>query len=202
MTSRFQRVFGAGKPVIAMVHLAALPGTPLHDAERGDRGHPRAAPAPTCDALQAAGVDAVMFGNENDRPYELEVDAAATATMAYVIGRLRDEIARAVRGQRPLGPAGDPGARRGDRRALRARDLHRRLRLRHGPLGARCREPRRATAGWSARRDVVHALQRLGRVRALARRTQPARPSPLGGLLVGAGRGARLGHRSPARPRR
>jgi membrane complex biogenesis BtpA family protein len=43
-------------------------------------------------ALQAAGFDAVMFGNENDRPYELSVDVASTATMAYVIGRLRDEI--------------------------------------------------------------------------------------------------------------
>jgi membrane complex biogenesis BtpA family protein len=43
-------------------------------------------------ALQAAGVDAVMFGNENDRPYELNVDVASTATMGYVIGRLRSEI--------------------------------------------------------------------------------------------------------------
>ena len=39
-----------------------------------------------------AGFDAVMFGNENDRPYELKVDTASSATMAYVIGRLRDEI--------------------------------------------------------------------------------------------------------------
>ena len=43
-------------------------------------------------ALQAAGFDAVMFGNENDRPYEFNVDPASTATMAYVIGRLRAEI--------------------------------------------------------------------------------------------------------------
>jgi len=33
-----------------------------------------------------------MFGNENDRPYEFDVDRASTATMAYVIGRLRDRI--------------------------------------------------------------------------------------------------------------
>jgi membrane complex biogenesis BtpA family protein len=33
-----------------------------------------------------------MFGNENDRPYEFKVDAASTATMAYVIGALRGEI--------------------------------------------------------------------------------------------------------------
>jgi membrane complex biogenesis BtpA family protein len=33
-----------------------------------------------------------MFGNENDRPYEFNVDSASTATMAYVIGRLKSEI--------------------------------------------------------------------------------------------------------------
>jgi uncharacterized protein len=88
---RFQRVFGAGKPVIAMVHLGAMPGTPLYDAERGVDGIVAAAAADLA-ALQAAGVDAVMFGNENDRPYELRVDPAATATMAAVIGRLRGQI--------------------------------------------------------------------------------------------------------------
>jgi len=88
---RFRSVFGAGKPVIAMVHLGALPGTPLHDAGAGVEGIVAAARADLA-ALQAAGFDAVMFGNENDRPYELAVDPASTATMAYVIGRLRPEI--------------------------------------------------------------------------------------------------------------
>lgn len=89
--SRFRTVFGETRPVIAMVHLGALPGTPLHDAERGVEGIIADARADLM-ALQAAGFDAVMFGNENDRPYELKVDQAATATMAYVIGRLRAEI--------------------------------------------------------------------------------------------------------------
>ena len=88
---RFRRVFGTAKPVIAMVHLGALPGAPLYDAEAGLEGLVDGARADLA-ALQAAGVDAVMFGNENDRPYEFEVDRASTATMAYVIGRLRDEI--------------------------------------------------------------------------------------------------------------
>jgi membrane complex biogenesis BtpA family protein len=34
-----------------------------------------------------------MFGNENDRPYEFEVDTASVATMAALIGELRGEIA-------------------------------------------------------------------------------------------------------------
>ncbi|WP_243029015.1 BtpA/SgcQ family protein [Thermus albus] len=84
----FKERFGY-KPVIAMVHLKALPGTPLYD---GDLEGIVAAARHDLQALQEAGVDAVMFGNENDRPYELQVDPASTATMAYVIGRLRGEI--------------------------------------------------------------------------------------------------------------
>ncbi|MEM9792470.1 MAG: BtpA/SgcQ family protein, partial [Pseudomonadota bacterium] len=81
MGSNFQNVFGSGKPVIAMVHLGALPGTPLYDAARGVDGI-LADAAADLDALEAAGVDAVLFGNENDRPYEFQVDPASTATMA------------------------------------------------------------------------------------------------------------------------
>jgi membrane complex biogenesis BtpA family protein len=91
MTEKFRRVFGPGKPVIAMVHFGALPGSPLYDAEAGVEGL-IAGVAKDLDALQAAGFDAVMFGNENDRPYEFNVDGASTATMAYVMGRLRERI--------------------------------------------------------------------------------------------------------------
>jgi len=87
----FERVFGKTKPVIAMVHLGALPGAPLYDAMAGIEGL-LAGAAADLDALQSAGVDAVMFGNENDRPYEFDVDRASTATMAYVIGRLRERL--------------------------------------------------------------------------------------------------------------
>lgn len=88
---RFERIFGTAKPVIGMVHLGALPGAPLYDADAGLTGLVDAA-RKDLKALQGAGFDAVMFGNENDRPYEFDVDRASTATMAFVIGRLRDEI--------------------------------------------------------------------------------------------------------------
>jgi membrane complex biogenesis BtpA family protein len=91
MTENFKRVFGDGKPVIGMVHLGALPGSPLYDREGGLADLVEAA-AKDLAALQAAGFDAVMFGNENDRPYEFEVDRASLATMAFVIGRLRGKI--------------------------------------------------------------------------------------------------------------
>lgn len=87
----FQRVFGPSKPVIGMVHLAAMPGTPLYDPDAGVAGMIAAARA-DLSALQDAGFDAVMFGNENDRPYEFAVDTATTATMACVIGHLAREI--------------------------------------------------------------------------------------------------------------
>ena len=89
--TRFEEVFGTGKPVIGMVHLGALPGAPLHDDDAGIDGLLDAARSDLA-ALCSAGFDAVMFGNENDRPYELDVDVASTATMAYVIGHLRNEI--------------------------------------------------------------------------------------------------------------
>jgi membrane complex biogenesis BtpA family protein len=89
--TNFKRIFGDKKPVIAMVHLLALPGTPLYD-EEGGVGPIVEGARKDLRSLLAAGVDAVMFGNENDRPYELNVDVASTATMAFVIGQLRPLI--------------------------------------------------------------------------------------------------------------
>jgi membrane complex biogenesis BtpA family protein len=91
MSSRFQDIFRGKKPVIAMVHFGALPGAPLYDSEAGLDGLINGA-RQDLHALQEAGVDAVMFGNENDRPYEFKVDTASTATMAFAIGVLRSEI--------------------------------------------------------------------------------------------------------------
>jgi len=88
MTANFERVFGRTKPVIGMVHLGALPGTPLFDPTFDLVAGARA----DLLALQDAGFDAVMFGNENDRPYELSVDPASTAAMAAIIGQLKSEI--------------------------------------------------------------------------------------------------------------
>jgi len=88
---RLRKVICTAKPVIGMVHLGALPGTPLHDAEAGVEGLIAAAERNFA-ALHAAGFDAVMFGTENDRPYEFDVDCASTVTMACVIGRLRAAV--------------------------------------------------------------------------------------------------------------
>jgi len=88
MTENFKQVFGKTKPVIGMVHIGALPGSPLFNPSTDLVAAARA----DLLALQSAGFDAVMFGNENDRPYEFEVDTASTATMAAIIGQLKSEI--------------------------------------------------------------------------------------------------------------
>ena len=92
LATQFSDIFGNTKPAIAMVHLGALPGSPLFDEEGGVGAIVDGARKDLA-ALQAAGFDAVMFGNENDRPYELQVDAASTAAMAYAIGCVSRDLA-------------------------------------------------------------------------------------------------------------
>ncbi len=75
---------GKRKVVIAMAHLGALPGTPLHDAGRGMDGIIEDAMADV-EKLQAGGVDAIMFGNENDRPYGFVAPPEGVAAMTQVV---------------------------------------------------------------------------------------------------------------------
>ncbi len=91
MEDRFYKLFGTRKPVIAMVHLGALPGSPLYDKQSGINGLIKETQK-DLEALQTAKFDAIMFGNENDRPYQLTVDTASTAAAAYIIGELKREI--------------------------------------------------------------------------------------------------------------
>ena len=74
-----------------MVHLGALPGSPLYNKESGITGLIKEAKK-DLEALQNAKFDAIMFGNENDRPYQLNVDTASTAAAAYIIGELKRDI--------------------------------------------------------------------------------------------------------------
>ena len=74
-----------------MVHLPALPGSPLYNSKLGLNYILETAEKDLL-ALQEAGVDAVMFGNENDRPYEFNANPASSSAMAYVIGALSNKI--------------------------------------------------------------------------------------------------------------
>jgi len=76
------------KAVIAMIHIPALPGSPDYDR---DGGMGRILDSVTADleALQLGGVDAVMFGNEFDRPYVLKANPESLAAMAAVVGQVK-----------------------------------------------------------------------------------------------------------------
>lgn len=86
-----EEMFGVKKPIIAMLHLDALPGDPLF--KFGDDmdvvvEHARA----DLHALQDGGVDGIIVSNEFSLPYQRKMDLVTPAAMAYVIGCIRSEI--------------------------------------------------------------------------------------------------------------
>ncbi len=84
-------VFTAPKPVIAMVHLMALPGDPGYDSNGGvqavvDRARREIV------ALQEGGVDGLLISNEFSLPYLTKTEPITAITMARIIGELSDII--------------------------------------------------------------------------------------------------------------
>jgi uncharacterized protein len=86
-----KETFGNEKPIIAMVHFQPLPGSPLYDSEGGIQKIIDSA-ANDIAALHQGGVDAIMFGNEGDRPYLLKASAVGLATYAYIVGELKKTL--------------------------------------------------------------------------------------------------------------
>lgn len=83
--------FGVRKPIIAMCHLEPLPGDPGYRPDKGLEWVMERA-RQDLHALQAGGVDGVMFSNEASLPYLTKVEPITTVTMARIIGELRREI--------------------------------------------------------------------------------------------------------------
>ncbi len=72
------------KAVVAMAHIGAMPGSPLYDSNGGMNK----LVDDVCgdiEKLQAGGVDTIMFGNENDRPYLLEGTPESIAAMTAIV---------------------------------------------------------------------------------------------------------------------
>lgn len=84
MTTWIKELFGIEKPIIAMAHVAALPGTPRYDAEAGIE-HLVEWVRSDLEHLVQGGVDAIMFCNEDDRPYVLEAGIEQIAAMTRVV---------------------------------------------------------------------------------------------------------------------
>ena len=91
ISEELKELFGTEKPIIAMCHLQALPGDPSYDSDRGMTSVVELARKDLL-ALQAGGVDAVMFSNEFSLPYLTKVRTETTAAMARVIGELLQDI--------------------------------------------------------------------------------------------------------------
>ena len=86
-----KEVFGTEKPIVAMCHLQAMPGDPYYDKGKGMKDVLDKARHDLL-ALQNGGVDAVMFSNEFSLPYLTKVKTETVASMARIIGELKDEI--------------------------------------------------------------------------------------------------------------
>lgn len=84
-------VFQVDKPIIGMLHLAALPGDPGFDTSAGMRAVVDRARQELAD-LQEGGVDGVLISNEFSLPYLTKTEPITAITMARVIGEFMDEI--------------------------------------------------------------------------------------------------------------
>mgnify|MGYP002652793142 FL=1 len=85
-TTWLDEVFGVRKPVIAMLHLSALPGDPGYDSAGGiaavlERARTELA------ALQGGGVDGIMISNEFSLPYLTKTEPITAITMPAVMTR-------------------------------------------------------------------------------------------------------------------
>lgn len=84
-------IFHVEKPIIAMLHLLALPGDPEYDEKGGfEKILERA--RRDLHGLQDGGVDGILISNEFSLPYLTEVKTETVASMARIIGELMPEI--------------------------------------------------------------------------------------------------------------
>ena len=88
MSNLMKDLFNVNKPVIAMAHIPALPGTPRYDPKMGMEGMIEKV-RKDVKILLDGGVDAVMFCNEDDRPYTFKADFEAVAAITRVATELR-----------------------------------------------------------------------------------------------------------------
>ena len=88
MSDLLKEIFAVPKPVIAMAHFPALPGTPRYDPSLGVQGIVERMQQDIRYLLDG-GVDAIMFCNEDDRPYTFHAGFEGVAVMTRVITELR-----------------------------------------------------------------------------------------------------------------
>jgi hypothetical protein len=84
MSRWLRELFNEAKPVIAMAHVPALPGTPRYDADAGMAFLIQRVRSDV-EHLLEGGVDAIMYCNEDDRPYVFEAGIEQIAALTRVV---------------------------------------------------------------------------------------------------------------------
>jgi membrane complex biogenesis BtpA family protein len=84
-------LFGVQKPIIALLHIRALPGDPKFNRAEGLAAVIDMARR-ELHALQDGGVDGLLFANEFSLPYQHVVSHVTTAAMGRIIGELLSDI--------------------------------------------------------------------------------------------------------------
>lgn len=84
----FNKIFDNNKPVIGMVHLAALPGSPAYSGSMTDIYNTALS---DLDALIAGGINAVIIENFGDIPYATNNDPITYLAMTSITMRLREK---------------------------------------------------------------------------------------------------------------
>jgi len=89
-------VFGTDRPVVGMVHLPPLPGSPRYDADPGREAIHEAARR-DAERLDAGGVDALLVENFGDAPFHPEsVPKHVVADLTALVGTVRAATDRPV----------------------------------------------------------------------------------------------------------
>lgn len=83
-------LLGMHRPVIGMVHFPALPGSPF--SRIGDRRGLLALARRDLESLLEAGIDAVSFSNEGDRPYVTETPKEILALFTWLVSELSRDL--------------------------------------------------------------------------------------------------------------
>lgn len=84
--SRFQRIFSEEKPIIGMVHLRPLPGSPRYDPSVMDMKHIISTAVEEGKLLEEAGVDGIQVENMWDIPYLPKEKIAKETVAALAVG--------------------------------------------------------------------------------------------------------------------
>ena len=89
MQTAFHEVFEEPKPLIAVVHLPPLPGSPLY---KGDFEGIIAAAVADSKTAAEGGADGIIIENFGDKPFREHASKATVAAMAVIARRVSEEV--------------------------------------------------------------------------------------------------------------